>query len=76
MSERSWTQGWIRDLAEAVQWAGSAVRAFWRNQILPVLTALSIFLVMAAPLMLVILVLWYLDSIGWRASPGFYTIGP
>lgn len=52
------------------------MRALWRNKILPVLTALSIFLVMAAPLMLVILVLWYLDSIGWRASPGFYTIGP
>ena len=28
-----------------------------------------------APLILVILVLWYLDSTGWQAGNGFYTIG-
>ena len=34
-----------------------------------------ILFVLAAPLILVILVLWYLDSTGWQAGNGFYTIG-
>lgn len=75
MSRRSWTHEWARELAEALRWAVGAVRTFWREDILPLLTAISVFVLMAVPLILVIVVLWYLDSTGWRASPGFYTIG-
>lgn len=65
----------IREYSEAAQSIWDDVRTFWRQDIWPLLGTVWVFLVMAAPILLVILVLWYLDSIGWRAGPGFYTIG-
>lgn len=71
MTPRAWT----RDFSEAMQFAWTCLRTFWTEDIWPLLMTVWIFLVMAAPIIVVILVLWYLDSIGYRASPGFYSIG-
>ena len=65
----------IREYSEAARSIWDDIRAFWRQDVWPLLETVWVFLVMAAPILLVILVLWYLDSIGWRAGPGFYTIG-
>lgn len=76
MNHHAWAKNALRDFTEAMEYAGSGLRYLWRNELLPLLTSVWIFLVMAAPILLVIGVLWYLDSIGWQASSGFYTIGP
>ena len=66
---------WTRELTEAMHVVGTGLRQFWTDDIWPLLMSVWIFLVMAAPIIVVILVLWYLDSIGYRASSGFYSIG-
>lgn len=68
-------RAWIVEVWEAAKWAWAGLRSIWVQDVWPVLMTLSIFFVMAAPLVIVILILWYLDSIGWQASKGFYTIG-
>lgn len=76
MSQPAWAKKGLRDFSEAMQYAWSGLLSLWRDDVLPLLTSVGIFLVMAAPILIVILVLWYLDSIGWQASSGFYTIAP
>ena len=76
MADRIRISNWMRDFSEAMEYGRGLVQSLWRNELLPLLTSIGIFLVMAAPMIGVIAVLWYLDSIGWRASPGFYTIAP
>ena len=71
MKTRTWTQ----EFAEAAHSAWAAARALWIQDVWPLFLTIGIFLLMAAPLVIVILILWYLDSIGWRANRGFYTIG-
>lgn len=66
---------WIEDLSEAAKSVWPALRSLWAQSVWPVLMTLWIFLVLAAPLIIVIMILWYLDSIGWRSGSGFYTIG-
>ncbi len=68
-------RAWADDLSAAAKAVWTGVRSFWVQDVWPVLMTLWIFRVFAAPLILVILVLWYLDSIGWRAEGSFYTIG-
>jgi hypothetical protein len=68
-------RAWIADIADAAATIGSWLRAFWVRDIWPLLMTAWILFVLAAPLILVILVLWYLDSTGWQAGNGFYTIG-
>ena len=75
MDDRVGTQGWLQDLQELVHDAVRLLRGFWINELLPLLTSVGAVLVMAAPIVLVILLLWYLASQGWHAGPGFYTIG-
>lgn len=65
----------IQEYAEAAHAVWADLRSFWLDDVWPVLMTVWIFFVFAAPIIAVILVLWYLDSIGWRAGPGFYTIG-
>jgi hypothetical protein len=71
MANNTWTDQ-LLELGE-LTWAG--LRKFWLEDVWPVLMTLWIFFVFAAPLIVVVLILWYLDSTGWRASSGFYTIG-
>jgi hypothetical protein len=66
---------WIEELSDEARSAWVFLRFFWKKDVLPVLMTLWIFLALAAPLVIVILILWYLDSIGWRSGDGFYTIG-
>jgi len=68
-------RAWIEELSEEAKSVWTALCAFWTRDVWPILTTLWIFFVLAAPLIIVILILWYLDSIGWQAGPGFYTIG-
>jgi hypothetical protein len=35
----------------------------------------GMFFALAIPLLLVILILWWIDSTGWRPAEGFYKIG-
>ncbi len=70
-----WKRAWADELSEAAKAVWTGVRSFWTRDVWPVLMTLWIFLVFTAPLILVILVLWYLDSIGWHTDSGFYTIG-
>ena len=63
-------RAWIADIADAATTIGSWLRAFWVRDIWPLLMTAWILFVLAAPLILVILVLWYLDSTGWQAGNG------
>ena len=66
---------WIEELADEAKSAWVVLRSFWLRGVWPILMTLWIFFLFAAPLIIVILILWYLDSIGWKSGAGFYTIG-
>ena len=66
---------WIAEIVDAARTIGAWLRALWMQHIWPLLMTTWILFVLAAPLILVILVLWYLDASGWQARKGFYTIG-
>lgn len=66
---------WIEAFSDAAQTVWTVLRDLWVKDLWPLLMTLGIFLALAAPIIIVILILWYLDSIGWRAGDGFYTIG-
>lgn len=66
---------WIRELSEVRDLVWHALQSFWTDGILPLLATVGSFLIMAAPILLVMLLLWLLDLSGWRPGPGFYTIG-
>lgn len=68
-------RSWIGELGEEAQAAWVEMRAWWMRAVWPLFMAAGIFLLMALPIVIVILVLWYLDAIGWRSEAGFYTIG-
>lgn len=68
-------RAWIEELSDEAKSAWVILRAFWSEDVLPLLMMAWMFFVVAVPLIIVILILWYLDSIGWRSSDGFYTIG-
>lgn len=71
MQEDTWRQA----LAEMADTLVAALLRFWKHDIVQVCLTLGMFLALAAPLLLVMLVLWYLDSTGWRPESGFYKIG-
>jgi len=48
---------------------------WWKQDIVQVGLGVLLFLALAVPLLLVIGVLWYIDSTGWRPQGGFYKIG-
>ena len=68
-------RAWIEELSEEAKSVWTALCSIWTQDVWPVLMTLWIFLVLAAPLLIVMMILWYLDSIGWRSGSGFYTIG-
>ena len=71
MQDGSWSQA----LAELLHDGLAAVVRFWKQVVVQVGMTVGVFLALALPLLLVILLLWYLDSTGWRPSGGFYKIG-
>lgn len=71
MQDGSWGQA----LTELAQAAVAVFVRFWKQDMVQVGLTVGMFLALALPLLLVILLLWYLDSTGWRPSSGFYTIG-
>lgn len=71
MQEGSWSQAF----AELLQSAWAAMVRLWTQLVVQVGATVGVFLLLALPLLLVILLLWVLDATGWRASSGFYTIG-
>jgi hypothetical protein len=66
---------WIAEIVDAARTIAAWLRTVWAQHIWPLLATTWILFVLAAPLILVILVLWYLDASGWQAGKGFYTIG-
>jgi hypothetical protein len=68
-------RAWVDELSDEAQSVWSVLRAFWVQDIWPLLMTFWIFFALGAPIIFVILVLWYLDSIGWQSGAGFYTIG-
>jgi hypothetical protein len=66
---------WIEELSDAAKAVWIDLRSVWMRDVWPVLMTAWIFFVLAAPLIILILILWYLDSSGWRSDRGFYTIG-
>lgn len=70
-----WNRALIDELADAARTIWAWLRKFWTQDVWPVLMTVWLFFVIAMPLLIVILILWYLDSTGWQAGEGFYTIG-
>jgi hypothetical protein len=66
---------WKHDFDELVTDVSTAVVRFWKDDVWPLVNAVSFFFLLALPLLLLLLVLWYLDAIGWRSESGFYKIG-
>ncbi len=66
---------WTRALLELADTVSAAFVRFWKQDMVQVVLAVGMFLALAAPLVIVILVLWYIDSTGWRPAGGFYKIG-
>lgn len=71
VNDSTWAQAFA-DLLKAV-WRGFV--RFWTQDMVQVVMTLGMFLALASPLLLIVLILWFLDFIGWRSSSGFYTIG-
>lgn len=71
MQDSSWSQA-FSELAASVK---QALIRLWKQDIVQVGLAISMFLALALPLLIVLLLLWYIDSTGWRPSGGFYKIG-
>ena len=71
MQEGTWGQE-LKELAGTIK--GAAVHV-WQQDIWPLLMALGFFCALALPMVIVMLVLWYIDSKGWRPAAGFYKIG-
>lgn len=66
---------WKREFIELVEIISTGIVRFWKEDVWPLFSAISFFVLLAVPLLLLLLVLWYLDAIGWRAESGFYKIG-
>jgi hypothetical protein len=66
---------WTRALLELVETVLAAFVRFWKQDMVQVFLAVGMFFALAVPLLIVILVLWYIDSTGWRPTGGFYKIG-
>ena len=65
----------MQAFSELVASVVQALVLLWKQEIVQVGLAIGMFLALALPLLIVILLLWYIDSTGWRPSGGFYKIG-
>ena len=67
--------GWSQAFSELAATLTQAIVRLWKQDIVQVGLAIGMFLALALPLLIVVLLLWYIDSTGWRPSGGFYKIG-
>lgn len=68
-------RGWIEAFSELAASVSQAVVRLWKQDLVQVGLAIGMFLALALPLLIVIVLLWYVDSTGWRPAGGFYKIG-
>lgn len=68
-------RGWIEAFSELAASVSQAVVRLWKQDLVQVGLAIGMFLALALPLLIVIALLWYVDSTGWRPAGGFYKIG-
>lgn len=68
-------RSWIEACSEIGTSVSDALVRLWKQDLVQVGLAIGMFLALALPLLFVILLLWYVDSTGWRPSGGFYKIG-
>lgn len=66
---------WNEAFSELVATARQTLVRLWKQDITQAALTIGLILALALPLIIVILVLWYLDSTGWRPEGGFYKIG-
>lgn len=66
---------WTSAVAELLGGIRDAFVRFLKQDMVQVVLASGMFLALALPLVIVILLLWWLDSTGWRPAGGFYKIG-
>lgn len=66
---------WQRDIFELADAMVDAVVRFWKEEVWPLFMGVSFFVFLAVPLLLVLLVFWYLDAIGWAPEHGRYKVG-
>jgi ABC-type dipeptide/oligopeptide/nickel transport system permease component len=66
---------WAQAFAELVGAVLAVLVRFWKQDIVQVGLTVGMFFALAVPLLIVILVLWWIDSTGWQATSGFYKIG-
>jgi hypothetical protein len=71
MENNTWTEA-LEEIAESIR---AAFVRFWKQDIVQVGLTVGMFFALAIPLLLVILILWWIDSTGWRPAAGFYKIG-
>jgi hypothetical protein len=71
MQDATWGQAFSELTTSVVD----AFVRFWKQDIVQVGLGVLLFLAIAVPLLLLIAVLWYIDSTGWRPQSGFYKIG-
>jgi hypothetical protein len=71
MDNNTWTEA-LEELVESIR---AAFVRFWKQDIVQVGLTVGMFFALAIPLLLVILILWWIDSTGWRPAEGFYKIG-
>jgi hypothetical protein len=70
MAWRIWSK-----LAElATELVDEAV-SFWKEDVWPLFMGFSFFFFLAVPLLIVLGILWYLDSIDWKPEHGRYKVG-
>jgi hypothetical protein len=65
---------WSRLTELAIELVDEAV-SFWKEDVWPLLMGFSFFFFLAVPLLIVLGVLWYLDSIDWKPEHGRYKVG-
>ena len=68
-------KSWIEACSEIGAAVSDAFVRLWKQDLVQVGLAIGMFLALALPLLVVILLLWYVDSTGWRPAGGFYKIG-
>ena len=66
---------WKQAVAEIGTSLVDAVVRFFKQDLVQVGLTGLMFLALALPMLLVMLILWYIDSTGWRPAGGFYKIG-
>ena len=66
---------WDTDLIELSARLATELARFVREELWPLMAGVSFFFILAVPLLIVMAILWYLDSIHWKPEEGRYKTG-